>query len=112
MVRELLLLRCDVQKLKGIRYADVTHEVKPIISGHRVVLTYNVINDDRSMHLPAAATLSDHDSRLHEMVDLEGRGPDEEEFSGWTGNEGAYMTLWYRRAVSDAQGLQRLGLAN
>ncbi|KAL1589739.1 hypothetical protein WHR41_01479 [Cladosporium halotolerans] len=29
-------------------YADVTHKVKPIASGHRLVLTYNVINDAQS----------------------------------------------------------------
>jgi hypothetical protein len=38
---------------------------------------------------------------------LESLKPDEEEFSGWTGNEGAYTTLWYRRSVGgDVHGLR------
>jgi hypothetical protein len=211
------------------------HEVKHITRGHRVVLTYNIVNDARFMPLPAAATHGDHDSQLqqvlrqwsdeniwytdiedevdflchyleheytwdslclprlvgndlqvvsrvaraakrtnfvvylgtferkrvgdceedeseygyhddsvpefreeneisdewvlqrvvaldgtdvaedveigsHYMVDpkiLESLKPDDEEFSGWTGNEGAYTTLWYRRSVGDdVQGLR------
>lgn len=49
-------------------YADVMHEVKPITSGHRVVLTYNVINDARFLPLPAAATHGDHDSQLQQVL--------------------------------------------
>lgn len=38
----------------------------------------------------------------HEMVDtdyFEGE-PDDEDYVGWTGNEGASTTLWYKRSVS------------
>ena len=47
----------------------MTHEVNPITSGHRVVLTYNVINDSRSAPLPAAANLEeDSDSKLRSVL--------------------------------------------
>ena len=34
------------------------------------------------------------------MVDFENFDhPDKEDYSGWTGNEGASTTLWYKRSV-------------
>lgn len=34
-----------VSLLIGIRFSDVTHEVKPVLSGRRLVLTYNLIHE-------------------------------------------------------------------
>jgi hypothetical protein len=50
----------------------VIHEVKPITSGHRVVLTYNLINIDQSLHLPTAASIGDSDSQLRDALKLWG----------------------------------------
>lgn len=56
------------------KYSDVTHEVKPVTSGHRVVLTYNVINDSKSqlMEMPTASTLGDTDNQLRQVLKLWG----------------------------------------
>jgi hypothetical protein len=48
----------------------VIHEVKPITSGHRVVLTYNLINIDQSIQLPAASTIGDRDGQLLDALKL------------------------------------------
>ncbi|KAE8374594.1 hypothetical protein BDV26DRAFT_295802 [Aspergillus bertholletiae] len=45
-------------------YADITHEVKPVISGYRVVLIYNLI------HRPSAALLEFHGSRTEKITRL------------------------------------------
>lgn len=42
MVRRLQALDKDITKT-CIRYADVVHSVEPVTSGHRVVLTYNLV---------------------------------------------------------------------
>lgn len=44
------------------------HEVQPITSGQRVVLTYNVINDAQSMPLPSATSLGDSSSQLQQVL--------------------------------------------
>ncbi|KAE8394112.1 hypothetical protein BDV23DRAFT_179916 [Aspergillus alliaceus] len=45
-------------------YADVTHEVKPVTSGYRIVLIYNLI------HRPSAALLDFHGSKTEKLVRL------------------------------------------
>ena len=52
------------------------HEVKPVISGYRVVLTYNLILDDPSFR-PSAST--DNDELLKRLVDSYVDAVDEEE---------------------------------
>lgn len=44
-------------------YADVTHEVKPVTSGNRLVLIYNLIQTDSAART-SASTLTDSNSRL------------------------------------------------
>ena len=47
------------------RYADVTHEVKPVTRGHRLVLTYNVINMQPALvKLPTASSFTRSDRDL------------------------------------------------
>jgi hypothetical protein len=53
--------------LTSTRYADVTHEARPVNSGHRLVLTYHVIHRVPSVHLSAAATLREDVSRLRDV---------------------------------------------
>jgi hypothetical protein len=53
--------------LTSTRYADVTHEARPVTSGHRLVLTYHVIHRVPSVHLSAAATLKEDVSRLRDV---------------------------------------------
>jgi hypothetical protein len=50
------------------RYADVTCELNPVTSGHRVVLTYDIIHRVPSVQLSAAATLGDKISRLRDVL--------------------------------------------
>lgn len=51
------------------RYADVTHEVKPITKGHRMVLTYNVINTQRAaVFLPTAEILTQADRDFAQIL--------------------------------------------
>ena len=45
-------------------YSDVTHEVKPVTSGYRVVLTYNLL------HRPTAALLEDRDNMCARIISL------------------------------------------
>lgn len=44
-------------------YADVTHEVKPVTSGHRIVLVYNLI------HRPTASLLNRGDNKTKMLTD-------------------------------------------
>ncbi|KAA8646830.1 2OG-Fe(II) oxygenase [Aspergillus tanneri] len=45
-------------------YADVTHEVKPVTSGYRIALVYNLI------HRPSAALLGFHGSKTERLTHL------------------------------------------
>ncbi|PWY95940.1 hypothetical protein BO94DRAFT_455780 [Aspergillus sclerotioniger CBS 115572] len=69
-------------------YADVTHEVKPVTSGYRVVLIYNLI------HRPSAALLEFHGSdakRLTRLLLSWTRAADEGDIrspDGWVGDLG------------------------
>lgn len=48
-------------------YSDVTHEVKPVTSGYRLVLTYNLVRlNNAQMNVPP--TLSSHTSRLRPVL--------------------------------------------
>lgn len=38
-----VLFRSETQLTTYIRFADITHEIKPVLSGYRLVLTYNLI---------------------------------------------------------------------
>lgn len=47
------------------RYADVTHEVKPATKGHRLVLTFNLVNaQPASVRMPSASILSQSEQEL------------------------------------------------
>jgi hypothetical protein len=72
VVCELLFPKCATYTLTHSRYSDVIHEVKPITSGHRVVLTYNLINIDQSLQSPTAAAIGDRDSQLRDALKLWG----------------------------------------
>jgi hypothetical protein len=48
-------------------HADVTHEVKPITSGNRLVLIYNLIQKS-SRPIPTASTSTDSKSRLKQVL--------------------------------------------
>ena len=49
-------------------YADVTHEIKPITSGYRLVLTYNLVLDGRNTIPANAQIIADRESRLNQVL--------------------------------------------
>ena len=44
-------------------YSDVLHEVKPVTSGHRLVLTYNLIQNEEGAR-PIPESITDHEERI------------------------------------------------
>lgn len=48
-------------------YADVLHEVKPVISGHRIVLTFNLVRTETTV-LKSLTAYDDHISRLRPQL--------------------------------------------
>lgn len=49
------------------RYADVEHSVKPVASGYRMVLTYNLVASDAQF--PSASTLGDKSTRVGKILE-------------------------------------------
>ena len=50
------------------RYADVTHEVKKVTAGHRLVLTYNLIDTEEKSTLQLAANSETSDAKLERIL--------------------------------------------
>ncbi|KIX08828.1 uncharacterized protein Z518_03485 [Rhinocladiella mackenziei CBS 650.93] len=53
----------------GAWYADVSHEVEPVVSGYRIVLAYNLVTT-ASLNMPTAAAVEDPKMRLMGGLDL------------------------------------------
>lgn len=51
-------------------YSDVTHEVKPITSGHRLVVTYNIVQTSANLPKQSAAHLADQADQLGRALKL------------------------------------------
>jgi hypothetical protein len=49
-------------------YSDVTHEIKPITSGYRFVLTYNLVKLASSGGIQSAASLNDQRAKLQTLL--------------------------------------------
>ena len=55
------------------RYADVMHEVRPVTSGYRVVVVYNLVQTSPGLR-PSAAKLSSEKNKLEKMLAAWHRG--------------------------------------
>lgn len=55
-------------------YADVMHEVKPITSGYRLALSYNLIHNSTSLPLPTVPTVNPAIADLRDIFDKWRRG--------------------------------------
>lgn len=59
-------------------YSDVKYEIKPIVSGHRLVITFNLIKAGTSESKPSAKALDKRAARIDKLLKLWRNDEDEE----------------------------------